>query len=203
VKTRCHGLWLCGSLGLFVVPQLGCQSTARTQPQQAMTPHTYSAGIELSYCRGNGSLYIPLWVETPPSREIHHCDLYGVKIEGVEADGRRVPALDILVNWEAYPCAEPLRVDHPFFVYLVELDTWNYRRSGDEDEKPKNWSDYELRSVKSTENDCEQVAYRIPYNARRIKIEYRLRYPVDGREELGPLITVVAERHDNTLMTAD
>jgi hypothetical protein len=66
-------------------------------------------------------------------------------------------------------------------VYQLEADTWDYALS--KEEQPKHWTDYELLSARmATEGDWGVLAYRIPYDARRIKIEYRLRYPVDGRE---------------------
>jgi hypothetical protein len=203
VKTRCHGLWLCSSLVFLVLPQFGCESAARTQ--QAIAPHTYSASFELSYWRESGGrLYIPLWVETPPSRKIYPRPEVGIQIERVEVDGRTIPAMDIVIQGRVFDARPAVRVDDPFFVYQVEAETWNYLRSNDEKEKPKNWTDYELLNARRmTENENEEVAYRIPYDAKRITIEYRLRYSVGGRDELGPMITVVADRNDDTVMNGN
>jgi hypothetical protein len=205
MKTRCRGLWLCGSLVVLVALQFGCASAAKTQTQQVMTPRleargTYSANMDLSCCRTECSLYIPLWVQIPPSRAIYRTPMLGVKIERIEADGREIRPWDILVNQEWGDLFVSPQVDEVFFVYQLKAAPWNYQWSGDEDKRPKNWSDYEVRNVKNLKNACDQVVYRIPYDTRRIRIEYRLRYLVDGGIELGPMLTVIAERNDNTLM---
>jgi len=178
--------WMSGSLGLLAVFVFGCASAAKTQ--QAIAPHTYLANFQVSYWRGEASaahLYLPLWVETPPSREIEHSPVDGIQIERVEVDGRTIPAMDVLIQWGPRP--PPLRLDAPFFVYVIEADAWNYRLSGDDKEKPNYETDYELVNVRrDTENEYEQVVYRIPYDAQRIKIEYRPRYPVGERKELAP-----------------
>jgi hypothetical protein len=145
-------------------------------------------------------LYLPLWVETPPSGLIYDWPWVGIQIERIETDGHVIPPTNDPSQWYTYN-PKDLQVGTPFFVYVLELDAWNYEQSGDEERRPKYETDYGLQNLRTmTENNWDQVVYRIPYNARRIKIEYRLRYPVNGRNELGPLITVVADRSDLTVM---
>ena len=204
VKARCRGLWLCGSLVFLILPQFGCESAARKQ--QVMTPHTYSASFTTSYWRESGGrLYIPLWMETPPTREIYRQPEIGIHIERLEVDGRTIPPREILMQGGVFGLPQSVCVDGPFFVYQFEADTWDYRHYGNEHERPKHHrTDYELLNLRSGgEYVWDQVCYRIPYNARRIRIEYRARYPVGGDDELGPLITVVADRDHDTVMNGD
>jgi hypothetical protein len=136
VNMRSRAFWLCSYCILVVVPQVGCgSSTANTPRLEALG--TYSANMDLSCCRTECSLYIPLWVQIPPSRAIYRDPTLGVKIERVEADGREIRAWDILRNQDWGDLAVPIRVDQESFIYQLEADPWNYQRSGDENKRPK------------------------------------------------------------------